>query len=225
VSSAAREDRSLLVRVRRLFLAGLAIILPLIITLWLLGILLDIVDAVSAPIILAILGATFPEYARDPAFTTYVVPVIGVLLTLLLILLAGALATNLLGREIVAGFDRLMMRLPLVRGIYGAARQVLDTFKRRPGSFRRVVAVEYPREGVFTVGFLTQEKTTLRTADRGPMPGYAFVFLPTSPNPTSGWLVVVRDELVVPLDMTIDQGFRLILSGALVLPPDWEPGA
>ena len=68
-------------------------------------------------------------------------------------------------------------------------------------------------------------ETTIRTAGRGPMPGYSFVFLPTSPNPTSGWLVAVRDEQVVPLDMSIDQGFRLILSGALVLPPDWEPGA
>jgi uncharacterized membrane protein len=189
----------LLVLVRRRFLAGLAVILPLVITLWLLGILLDIVDALSAPLILAVLGRLLPQYVEDRVFTTYVVPVIGILLTLLLIFLAGLLAANFLGREIVAGFDRLMMRLPLIRGIYGAARQVLDTF-----------------------GFLTVEHATLRAPEREPLPGYSFVFLPTSPNPTSGWLVAVRDDEIVPLDMSIDQGFKLILSGALVLPPGWE---
>jgi uncharacterized membrane protein len=115
-----------------------------------------------------------------------------------------------------------MMRLPLIKGIYGGARQLLDAFNRKPTSFQQVVAVEYPRKGVFTVGFVTHDQATLNPSEGRTITGYSFVFLPTSPNPTSGWLVLVAKEQLIPLHMSIEEGFKLILSGGIVLPSDWE---
>jgi uncharacterized membrane protein len=111
------------------------------------------------------------------------------------------------------------MRVPVVKGIYGAARQLLDAFGRKTSSFRRVVAIEYPRPGIWTVGFLTHDSATLARKDGPPLRGVSLVFLPTTPNPTSGWLAVVPDSQVVALDMSIEDGVKLIVSGGLVVPP------
>ena len=196
-----RDTRTLLGNLRGHFLTGLVIILPLVITVWMLG--LSLVD--------------------DAGFTTYLAPLIGVAVTLLLILLVGLLTTNFLGRRIVREFDRLMLRIPLIKPIYGAARQLLDALNRKTDTFQRVVAVEYPRAGVFTIGFVARDDTTLRCSDeRKGMSGYTLVFLPRTPNPTSGWLAALPEREVVPLDMTVEEGIKTIVSGGLVVPPRWE---
>ena len=218
-----RGDRGPFSRLRRLFLTGLVIVLPLLITIWLLRILFNLVHGVSTPFILRILRLLRLPLVDDPTFSTYLAPLIGVAVTLLLILLVGALATNLLGRRFVAGFDRLMLRIPLIKGIYGAARQLLDALSRKTNAFQRVVMVEYPRPGVYTIGFMAREGATLLLAgDRRKMPGYTLIFLPTTPNPTSGWLAAVPDRDVIHLDMSIEDGIKTIVSGGLVLPPGWE---
>ena len=216
---------NLLERTRDVFLTGLIIILPLIITMWLLGLLFRLVEATSSPFILSVLEVVRPEMAEDPAITRFAVPVVGILLTLVLILVVGALATNLLGQRLVDAFDRLMMRLPLVKSIYGAARQLLDAFSRKNGSFRRVVLVEYPRPGVYTIGFLTQSGAEVTRQEGPPLRGCSLVFLPTTPNPTSGWLAILPDDKVVPLDMSIEDGVKLIVSGGLVMPEPPQGGA
>jgi uncharacterized membrane protein len=205
-------------RLRQIFLAGLFVTLPLIITVWLLVILFRLVEGVTSPVILSVLRLAWPELAEEPAVVRFAAPVFGVLLTAILILVVGTIATHYLGRRLVKGFDRLMMRLPVVKGIYGAARQLLDAFGRTSTSFRRVVMVEYPRPGVYSVGFLTQSGIDLARPGSGPMRGRSLVFLPTTPNPTSGWLALVRDEEVLPLDMSIEDGVKLIVSGGLVVP-------
>jgi uncharacterized membrane protein len=209
---------------RRLFLTGLVIILPLVITIWLLRILFNLVHGVSTPFILRVLDLLRLPLVDDPAFATYLAPLIGLAVTLLVILLVGLLATNFLGRRFLAGFDRLMLRIPLIKGIYGAARQLLDALNRKTDTFQRVVMVEYPRPGVYTIGFLAREDTTLWLSGAGnkKMPGYALVFLPTTPNPTSGWLAAVPDRDVIPLDMSIEDGIKTIVSGGLVLPAGWN---
>jgi uncharacterized membrane protein len=212
------ERRGGVHRIRQMFLSGLVIILPAIITVWLLGILLGIVEAVASPLLLQALRLAAPDLAHDPAVATYVVPVVGVLATVLVILAAGALATNFIGRRLLASFERLVLRVPVVKGIYGAARQLLDAFGRKSGSFQRVVAVEYPRQGVWTIGFLTDSGVRLGAQPGSPLQGMSLVFLPTSPNPTSGWLAVIPDHSVVPLDMSIEDGVKLIVSGGLVRP-------
>jgi uncharacterized membrane protein len=225
VSPRPARPPGLLQRARGALLTGLVIILPLIITLWLLGLLFRMVEATSSPFILSILQVVRPELADEPAIVRFAVPVVGILLTFVLIMVVGALTTNLLGQRIVDAFDRLMMRLPLVKSIYGAARQLLDAFSRKNGSFRRVVLVEYPRPGVYTLGFLTQSGAELTRQDGPPLRGCSLVFLPTSPNPTSGWLALLPDDKVVPLEMSIEDGVKLIVSGGLVMPEPPQGGA
>jgi uncharacterized membrane protein len=217
------EDGGPFSRLRRLFLTGLVILLPLLITIWLLRLLFNLVHGVSTPFILRILSLLRLPLVDEPAFATYLAPLIGISVTLVLILMVGALTTNFLGRRILSSFDRLMLRIPLIKGIYGAARQLLDALNQKTDSFQRVVMVEYPRPGVYTIGFMARGNTTLRTAgERGRMAGFTLVFLPTSPNPTSGWLAAVPDSDVIPLDMSIEDGIKTIVSGGLVLPPGWD---
>lgn len=205
-------------RLRQVFLTGVVITLPLIITVWLLGILVRLLEGVASPVVLAILRLVRPDLASEPAIVRFVAPLAGILLTVLLILIVGSVATHYFGRRLVEAFDRLMMRLPVVKPIYGAARQLLDAFSRTSTSFRRVVMVEYPRPGVYTVGFLTRSGVDLGKESGSKVSGCSLVFLPTTPNPTSGWLALVRDEEVLPLEMSIEDGVKLIVSGGLVVP-------
>jgi uncharacterized membrane protein len=217
-----RENQTLMGRLRQLFLTGLAILLPLIITIWVLRILFRMVHGVSNPVILRLLRTLPTPYADDHAFTTYLAPLIGIVSTILLVMLVGALTTNLLGRQFVSAFDKLMLRIPLIKGIYGAARQLLDAFNANTKSFQRVVVVEYPRAGLYTVGFVTRDQVSFRSEGGGrTLPGLTLVFLPTTPNPTSGWLAAVPDEQVYPLDLTVEEGVKLVVSGGLVLPQTW----
>jgi len=216
-----RTDQTVLGRLRQLFLTGLVIILPLVITYWLLQILFGIVHGISTPIILKVLRLMQMPYIDDPAFTEYLAPLIGALATCVLILMVGILTTNLLGRRIVAAFDGLMLRIPLIKGIYGSARQLLDAFNRKTTSFQRVVAVEYPRSGVYTLGFVTRDQVAMFQGEGRKRTAYTLVFLPTSPNPTSGWMAAVPDGEVIPLDLTIEEGVKLVVSGGLVVPPAW----
>jgi uncharacterized membrane protein len=205
------------------FLTGLVIILPLVITIWLLRILFNLVHGVSTPVILRILDLLRLPLVDDPAFATYLAPLIGLAATVLVILLVGLLAANFLGRRFLAAFDRMMLRIPLIKGIYGAARQLLDALNRKTDTFQRVVMVEYPRPGVYTIGFLARGDATIRlSGDRKGMPGYSLVFLPTTPNPTSGWLAAVPDRDVIPLEMSLEDGIKTIVSGGLVLPASWN---
>ncbi len=212
-------------RLRHVFLTGLVIVLPLVITIWLLGLLFGIVEKVASPLLLGVLRLGWPHLVNEPVVTTWVVPIVGVILTIALILCVGALASNFIGRRLLESFDRLMMRVPVVKGIYGAARQLLDAFGRGTSSFRRVVAVEYPRPGVWTIGFLTDSGVRLDRETGAPLAGMSLVFLPTTPNPTSGWLAVLPDESVVPLALTVEEGVKLIVSGGLVRPPGPEARA
>ncbi|MBI1950445.1 MAG: DUF502 domain-containing protein [Acidobacteria bacterium] len=200
------------------------IILPLIITIWMLRILFNLVHGVSTPFILRILRLLRAPLVDDPAFSGYIAPLIGVAATLFLIVLVGLFAANFLGQRFVRSFDRLMLRIPLIKAIYGASRQLLDALNSKSNNFQRVVAVEYPRAGVYTIGFLVKQGATLRVSGQaGKIAGHSLIFLPTTPNPTSGWLAAVPDRDVLPLDMTIEDGIKTVVSGGLVVPPGWEP--
>jgi uncharacterized membrane protein len=199
------------------------IVLPLLVTIWMLRILFNLVHGVSTPFILRILRLVHAPLVDDPAFSGYIAPLIGVAATLLLIVLVGMSTANFLGQRIVRAFDRLMLRIPLIKAIYGAARQLLDALGSKNSNFQRVVMVEYPRTGVYTIGFLAQQNATLVESGKGgAIAGHSLVFLPTTPNPTSGWLAAVPDREVIPLDMSIEDGIKTIVSGGLVVPPGWQ---
>jgi uncharacterized membrane protein len=198
---------------------GLLIVLPLLITVWLLSILFNIINTRVTPWVLAALRAgRVPGLDLWPA--RVLVPLIGVVLTVVLIYFAGLLTGNLVGRRLVAMFESAMLRIPLVKGIYGAARQLLDAVSltgKRP--FSRVVLVEFPRTGIWTVGFVTQERPHRIGGPQGEESALP-VFVPTAPNPTSGWVLFVRESELVELDLTIEQGLKLIVSGGIVSPAD-----
>ncbi len=198
-------------KLKKYFLTGLVVLGPLGMTLlvvqWVVGLM--------ERLILNLL----PDALHPSTLLGRYIPGFGVLATVLLVLLVGMLTANFLGRALVDWSERLMGKIPLVKGIYGLFRQVTDTlFSKDKGGFRKVVLIEYPRRGLWSIGFITgisegelQQVTPHRLIN---------VFLPTAPLPTSGFYVLVPKEDVLELQMSIDEAFKLVVSGGMVNPPD-----
>ena len=203
--------------VRTQFVRGLLIVLPAIITFWLLRILFSAVSSNVTPWVLRALAAGGVPWLDD-WHARYLVPVIGLVLTLMLIYLIGLLAANLVGQRVLSWFEGGVLKIPFVKSIYGGARQLLDAFgSGTKGTFTRVVLVPYPRAGVFTVGFVTSEvRVELPVGDN--VVSAVMVFLPTTPNPTSGWLAIVPETDLIDFDLSIEEGVKLIVSGGIVTP-------
>lgn len=203
--------------VRTHFVRGLLIVLPAIITFWLLRILFSAVSSNVTPWVLRALAAGGVPWLDD-WHARYLVPVIGLVLTLMLIYLIGLLAANLVGQRVLSWFEGGVLKIPFVKSIYGGARQLLDAFgSGTKGTFTRVVLVPYPRAGVFTVGFVTSEvRVELPVGDN--LVSAVMVFLPTTPNPTSGWLAIVPETDLIDFDLSIEEGVKLIVSGGIVTP-------
>jgi uncharacterized membrane protein len=202
--------------VRTHLVGGLLIVLPTIITFALLRILFGAVSNNVTPFVLRGLAAVGLTGLAD-WHARFIAPLIGLVLTLILIYVIGVIAANLVGQRILRWFEGGILKIPFVKTIYGGARQLLDAFGGGKGTFSRVVLVEYPRAGVWTVGFVTSE---LRVAM--PRPGGAvgalMVFFPTTPNPTSGWLAIVPERDITDIDLSIEEGVKLIVSGGIVTP-------
>lgn len=209
-TSAWRHARTHIVR-------GLLLVLPTIITFWLLRILFSAISDNVTPIVLRLLQAAGVSGVAG-WHTQLVAPLIGVVLTLLSIYLIGLIAANLVGQRILAWVEAGILKIPIVKSIYGGARQLLDAFGTGDKStFQRVVLVEYPRKGVWTVGFVTGEAHVPlpQGSDAAEM---VMVFFPTTPNPTSGWLAVVPEREIVEVDISIEEGVKLVVSGGIVSP-------
>jgi uncharacterized membrane protein len=178
---------------RRIFVTGLIAVLPLLITWWLLAFLFRALDGLVAPVLEAIVGRPLPG--------------LGLLLTLLAIFVVGLLASNIVGARLLRAFEALLLRLPLVRSIFGPAKQLFMSLSRDDSGEQEVVAVEFPRPGLFMVGFVTRRDAQGVT-----------VFLPTTPNPTSGFLVMCDAREVTPLEIPFDEAMQMIVSGGIVGP-------
>jgi uncharacterized membrane protein len=201
-------------------LTGLFVLLPLIITLWLLAALFNLVDGTITPWVQRGLLLTGVEAFTRPLFGSTIVPIIGVTITLGIIYLAGVLSTNVFGAKILEGFDRLMLRIPGIRAVYGGSRQLMEAFSPRgKRSFSEVVLVEYPRKGSYTLGFVTRE--TMPDLIPGETETMAAVFLPTTPNPTSGWIVLLPRRELIRVPMSVEEGVKLVVSGGIVVPESW----
>jgi uncharacterized membrane protein len=172
---------------------GLIAVLPLLITWWLLAFLFRALDGLVAPVLEAIVGRPLPG--------------LGLLLTLLAIFVVGLLASNIVGARLLRAFEALLLRLPLVRSIFGPAKQLFMSLSRDDSGEQEVVAVEFPRPGLFMVGFVTRRDAQGVT-----------VFLPTTPNPTSGFLVMCDAREVTPLEIPFDEAMQMIVSGGIVGP-------
>ena len=201
---------------------GLLIVLPMLITVWLLKFLFDVINRNVTPFVLTVLQAVdLPGLQLWPM--RILVPVIGIILTAASIYLIGLLAGNLAGRRLLAMVESGILRIPLVKGIYGAARQLLDAFSMTgTKAFSKVVLVEYPRRGIWTIGFVTTEREFgVRAPSGSSSLASVPVFLPTTPNPTSGWMVLVDPHELLVLEMSIEEAVKLIVSGGIVGPDDF----
>jgi uncharacterized membrane protein len=195
--------------IRRTLIAGLLILLPLFITYVLIAFLFNIFTGVGAPLVTGLLRLFG---AADLAYP--LVLVVNLLLSLAVIFLLGLVGTNILGRRLLTAFEGLLLRLPLVKTIYSSAKQVIETFQGPGRSFQRVVLLQYPRQGLWSLGLVATE----RADNLNLVPGNKVltVFVPTTPNPTSGYLVIISPEDVIDLDFSIEDAFKFIVSGGIV---------
>ena len=198
-------------KLQRYFLAGLVAVVPISLTVLVVRWTITLMDQLLLRFI--------PERFRPEVLFGFALPGIGLLATFLLILLVGVLVTNYFGRSLLHLSERIMGRIPLVKGIFSLFKQVADTVLSadRQG-FRKVVLIEYPRRGLWSVGFVTgtSQGEVQRVIDQRTIN----VFMPTTPNPTSGYYILVPEEDALELNMTVDEAFKLIISGGMVSPPE-----
>lgn len=202
---------------RRTLLTGLVVVLPIFITYWVIAFIVGALHRTVTPVLTQILRLLAPGEWLQQAWLNYIAPLVSVALAVAVIYLIGLVGGNVLGRQLLKTVEGLLLRIPIVRGIYSATRQFIDTFSRPQGSgFRGVVLIEFPREGSWSLAFLTG-------APQGEVQEHAgqplvSVFVPTTPNPTSGYLLFVPESRTVRLDITIDDALKMIISGGVLVP-------
>ena len=200
---------------RSTFVAGLFICLPLAVTLWTIQFVFSRVDNLLTPIVMDLGRILGLGPWLQAAWADYAAPLVSVALGVLGIWLVGLVGGNVLGRQILGGLERIVLQIPVVRSIYGATRQFIEAFSPGAGrAFSRVVLVEYPRPGVWTLGLVTNTHNPAISERTGKE--VISVFLPTTPNPTSGWLAFVPDNELISLTMSVDDAFKLIVSGGVL---------
>ncbi|QUH25567.1 DUF502 domain-containing protein [Serpentinicella alkaliphila] len=190
-------------RFRQLFIRGVIAISPIVVTIYVLYYFFSLVDNVLGRIIVRIIGIPIPG--------------IGIITSFVLILLMGFIVTNVLGAKAFDYVEKLLHRVPVIPRIYFGVKQLTDAFSLQGKQiFNKVVLIEYPRNGIYVLGFVTgeskgeiQKKTSEKLSN---------VFIPTTPNPTSGMLIMMRDEEIIYLDMTVEEGLKFIISAGVVTP-------
>jgi uncharacterized membrane protein len=208
---AATKHKGVFGRLRNYLFTGILVTAPIAITAWLIWGIINIVDGAVKSLIPV---AAFPEL-----YLPFKIPGFGVLLTLVVLSLIGWFAAGVLGRVLVRFGENIVARMPIVRSVYGALKQIFETvLAQQSNAFRQVVLVEYPRRGIFALGFVTgvtEGEVQNLTDDE-----MVNIFLPTTPNPTSGFLLFVPRRDLVVLDMTVEEGIKMVISGGIVTPPD-----
>ncbi|MEO8937309.1 MAG: DUF502 domain-containing protein [Burkholderiaceae bacterium] len=191
---------------KKTFFTGLLILVPLGITIWVLNLVVTTLD--QTLLLLPLSVRTRPPFN---------IPGTGVILTLLIILAVGVLGRNFIGRRLFVWWEALLARIPVVSAIYSSVKQVSDTLLSPSGqAFRKPVLVEFPRAGTWTIGFVVGSPGA---ALQGPLVGeHASVYVPTAPNPTSGYVLIVPVGQVVDLDITVDEALKFVVSMGVVAP-------
>jgi uncharacterized membrane protein len=196
---------------RNYLIAGLLIWIPVMVTVWVIRFLSGILD--QSLLLLP------PSWRPEALFGTYI-PGVGVILSFLLLLVTGVVVRNLFGGQIVAGFENLIRRIPVIGAVYGGAKTFSETVLTDKGkSFKQVVMVEFPRKGVYSIGFITSHE--LEEAQAKTEQLVTCVFVPTTPNPTTGFIILVPKDEVTYMDMTVDEAFKMLLTLGVVV-PTWK---
>ena len=207
--------------VKKYLITGLLVWLPLVVTIWVLhsvlGLLGDVFDAV-----LVATKALLPAGAGASIESIRHIPGLGVVVLLALLLLTGAFAANMFGQWWLRQGNRLLNKIPIVKSIYNSVKQVSDTLFSSSGqAFREAVLVQYPRQGVWTIAFITGKPSGEVASHLGNE--LVSVYVPTTPNPTSGFLLMMPRADVVALDMSVDEALKYIISMGVVAPPSRVP--
>ena len=195
---------------RRYFVAGILLFAPIGITIWATAWIIRTLDDLLLPYVVRLL---FPGIEDPPRLF-----LVGALFTLLVIILLGVVARHLFGAELVRIWEGLLARVPIARNIYGGVKQLVEAMMRadRGERFNRVVLVEYPRKGVFALAFTTgPARGAVQAALQQNMVN---CFVPTTPNPTSGFYLLIPEEEVRPVDLTVEEAFKIVMSAGLVTP-------
>ena len=193
---------------RRYLVAGVLVWLPIVATIWLVSFMLRLMDRTLLLV---------PPAYRPEALLGFSIPGTGLVLALVLLLLTGLLVTNLIGRRLVVWGEELLNRIPVVRTVYGGVKSFAESVFSQSNSFRKVVMVEYPREGVWSIGFLTAEDVPEISQKTGE--NHVAVYVSSALNATAGWLIVVPRRVVHELDMSVDAALKMIITCGVVVPP------
>lgn len=198
---------------RKYFITGLLVLVPLAITAWVLSLIITTLD--QSLLLL-------PVSWRPHELFGYDIPGVGTLLTLLVIFLTGLFTRNIIGKQVVHLWERLLTRIPIVNSIYSSVKQVSDTlFSPSGNAFRKAVLIQYPRQGAWTIAFLTGAPGgDVRNHLSG---DYVSVYVPTTPNPTSGFFLMLPREEAIELDMTVDAALKYVVSMGVVAPEQVPP--
>jgi uncharacterized membrane protein len=196
---------------RKYLIAGLLVWMPL-------GITFLVIRAIVSFLDKSLL--LLPEAYQPDTLLGFHLPGLGVVLAVVLVLTTGMIMANLLGRRLVNAWESLLSRIPLVRTLYAGIKQIMEAVLATDAkSFRRVLLVEYPRKGVWSLAFMTTDQ--LGEVQQKTETDVIGVFIPTTPNPTSGFVLMVPADEVIELDMTVEQGLKMIISMGTVV-PDWQ---
>ncbi|MEO1038099.1 MAG: DUF502 domain-containing protein [Pseudomonadota bacterium] len=203
---------------RNSFLTGIVVATPLALTIWLIYAFVTFVDSTIKPLI--------PDRYNPETYLPFAIPGMGLIIAILALTLVGALAANIFGRTLISIGDRIVNTVPLVRNVYGAIKQIVETVMGgQQNSFKEVVLVEYPMEGSFAVAFVASEGKGVIRSHVGQGEDVIGVFIPTTPNPTSGFLLFIPRSRAVKLDLSVEEAAKLIISFGLVTPDRLPDGA
>jgi len=201
--------RSIWTRVRATFFRGLIIFIPVAVTVWFVTVLFNMIDGIIAPL--------------QPILQNWIgtrIPGLGVVTFFVVVLVLGLISRFIIGTLILKAMERIFTSIPLVRSIYSATKDLLQAFSlgKKGKTFRQVLLVEYPRKGIYTIGFLTNEIVVDGTGKS--LRKMFSIYVPNPPNPTSGVLILVPESEAKPLDMSVEEGLKLVLSGGIVSPTE-----
>ena len=193
---------------RRYLVAGILVWLPIVATVWVVVTLLHIMDRTLL---------LLPPAYRPEALVGFALPGLGAVFALVVVLLTGLLVTNLIGRQLIVWGEELLNRIPVVRSVYGGVKSFTESVFSQSNAFRKVVMVEYPRAGLWSIGFLTADDVP-EVSERLGEPHVA-VYISSALNATAGFLVIVPRRQAIELDMSVDSAMKMIITCGVVVPP------
>lgn len=210
-SSAAQRRQRLIERLRAYFIAGVLVTGPLALTLYLTWLFVDFIDTSVSSLL--------PGHYNPATYLPFHIPGLGLVIAVVGLTLVGALTAGYFGRFVLRLSERLLARMPIIRGIYGAVKQIFETvLANQSNTFREVVLVEFPRRGMWSVAFVTSRAEGEIEEHSGS--GAVSIYVPTTPNPTSGYLLYVSRSELIALSMTVEEAIKLVISGGILVPPD-----